>query len=574
MQFMGTIIRKSGVPDDCGIFIEYKIPATCKRIDFIIAGHDDNEVSNFVIVELKQWEEAEATEKEDIVRTYVGGSDKEVLHPSYQAYSYKKYLSDMNQSIYDGQVFPISCAYLHNYHPHTPDPLLSEQYQGIIRDTPIFFSSDTEKLEDFINRYVRKGRGNEILYQIEHGKIAPSKKFVEYVSELFEGNKVFTLLDEQKIAYANIIDIAAHARKKTTIIVDGGPGTGKSVVAMNAFVTLLKQGRNLKFIAPNAAFRSCIEEMLAQKSSFSKKRLSVLFSGSSAFVDAKSDEFDVLICDEAHRLKGKGAFMYSGISQVEDIINASRINVFFIDDHQNIRPEDEGSVKRIKAVARKHGSSVMQVGLKAQFRCSGAEGFINWIDNTLQIAETANYDGWDKQSFSFELCDDPNLLYQKIKERVSQGANARMLAGFAWEWTSEKQGNTDAQVCDVSMDEYNFRMPWNSHKDSTSWAINNKIDQIGCVHTAQGLEFDYVGVLIGNDLRFDPQSMKVYASRDDYHDAAGKKGLKDSPDKLTVLIKNIYKILLSRGMKGCYVFCRDKNLQEHLRNRMMNMSRY
>lgn len=569
LRFMETALRKSNIPDDCGVLIEYNIPSTSKRIDFIISGYDDKDNANFVIVELKQWNKAGATNKEDIVTAFIGGRVREVAHPSYQAYSYKKYLSDMNEAIYKNNIRPFSCAYLHNYNRRRPEPLTQPLYEYIIEDTPIFFSDDTKNLEDFIKKYVGKGNGLDILYQIESGKIRPSKKFIEYVSSMFDGNKVYTLLDEQKVAYSNIIKYATSTTDKTTIIVNGGPGTGKSVVAMNAFIYLLKQSKNIKFVAPNASFRTTMVDMLSNNKKHSKKRLSILFSGSGSFYTALENEFDALIVDEAHRLKRKGAFMYKGESQVEDIVKASIINVFFIDDNQRIRPEDEGTVERIKQAAHKYNSTVVEVELKAQFRCSGAEGFLNWVDHNLQIEETANFDGWDGDTFDFMIMDNPNLLVEKIQEKNRQGFKARMLAGFAWPWTAENEGNPNAEVEDVDIPEYNFKMPWNSRTNQYNWAINDeKQNQIGCVHTSQGLEFDYVGVIIGNDLRYNPDTMDVYASYEDYCDTSGKKGLKNNPQELTKLIKNIYKVLMSRGMKGCYIFCRDKNLEEYLKGRI------
>lgn len=261
--------------------------------------------------------------------------------------------------------------------------------------------------------------------------------------------------------------------------------------------------------------------------------------------------------------------MYSGVSQVEDVIKAARTSVFFVDDYQMIRPEDEGSVARIKEVCRQHHVEVEIVELKAQFRCSGAEGYLNWVNHTLQITDTANYDGWDEGAFEFTIFDDPNLMYEEICRKNDEGHKARVVAGFAWQWTQEKNGNDDAQIEDVVIPEHNFSMPWNSRKDQYSWATDDaKRNQIGCIHTSQGLEFDYVGVIIGNDLRFDPDTMELYASMDDYKDGNGKKGLKGHEVKLTAYIKNIYKVLLSRGMKGCYVYCRDENLSKYLKDRM------
>lgn len=569
LRFMETIVRKSKIPDDCGILIEYNIPSTSKRIDFIISGYDYNYNKNFIIVELKQWDKIEPTNKEDIVIAYVNKNNREMAHPSYQALSYKRYMTDMNEAVYENDLNMYSCAYLHNYIEKQPEPLKSPQYKEIIDESPIFLSRDNERLQEFIRKYVCKGNGMELIYCMENGKIKPSKKFVEYVANMFNGNQVYTLLDEQKIAYENIIDAALQSTKKRTIIINGGPGTGKSVVSMNAFVTLLKNDKNIKFVAPNASFRTALVTSLANNTKNSKKRLDALFSGSSQFWDVLPNEFDILVVDEAHRLKGNGAFMYKGENQIVDIIKGSKINVFFIDDNQRIRPEDIGTVNEIKRIAQKFNSEVVEIKLQAQFRCAGAEGFLNWVDHNLQIRETANFNGWDKEAFEFTILDTPNLVFDKIREKCEQGNKARMLAGFAWKWTSEKEGNYNGEIEDVIIPEYDFRMPWNGRKISTTWAIEEQgVNQIGCVHTSQGLEFDYVGVIIGNDLKFNTTTMQIEASFDDYEDSMGKKGLKNKPEELTILVKNIYKILLSRGMKGCYLFCRDRDLQEYLKDRL------
>lgn len=571
LRFMETALRKADIPGDCGVLVEYNIPSTSKRIDFIVTGHNEKDEANFVIVELKQWEKANATNKEELVATYVGGAIRDVPHPSYQAYSYKKYITDMNEAVYTKNIQSYSCAYLHNYEIRDPEPLLGSQYAEIIEDTPVFFSRDVNRLEAFIKKYVGKGKGKEILYQIENGKIRPSKKFVEYITSMFQGNQVYTLLDEQQVAYANIIEHALNGEGKKTIIVNGGPGTGKSVVAMNAFVKLLNEDMNIQFIAPNASFKEALITSLSGTRKYTKKRLNAIFSGSGRFYNALEDEFDMLIVDEAHRLKGKGTYMYKGESQVDDVIRSSKCNVFFVDDFQRIRPNDEGTVEKIKEVAGKYNSEVVKVDLIAQFRCAGAEGFLNWVEHSLGISDTANFDGWDQETFEFRIVDNPNELKNLIDHKIEQGFKARLLAGYAWSWTSEKEGNSNAEVDDIVMDEYNFSMPWNSRNNSYSWAVDpDKSGQIGCIHTSQGLEFDYVGVIIGNDLQYDPVSMEVFGSYDNYKDTAGKKGLKGKPVELTSYIKNIYRVLLSRGIKGCYVFCQDESLINYLKTRLIN----
>jgi DUF2075 family protein/phage repressor protein C with HTH and peptisase S24 domain len=561
MQFMESIIRNSKLCKDCGILIEYKIPLTSNRIDFIIAGSDNQHSRNFIIVELKQWESAQATSMDGIVVTFLGGKNRETTHPSYQANSYKCLLSDYNENIEKKNINLHSCAYLHNYKESQPEPLLSDVYSEIVADTPMFFKHDTEKLQSFISKHVGCGKGMDVLYDIQFGSIRPSKKLVDHVCGMFAGNKSFVLIDNQKVAFEKAMSIARNADEKTVLIVKGGPGTGKSVISMNLLGSLLREKHNVIFVAPNASFRDVMLEMLARE--HRKNRLKHLFKGSAAFVDAGTNVFDAIIVDEAHRLKNGTAYQYKGDNQLVDIIKSSKTSILFIDENQRIRPEDIGTVAEIKRVAKTEGAKFYEIELEAQFRCAGAEGFLNWLDHILHIKKTANFDGWDRKDFEFVIFDDPNEMRKAIKAKNADGYTARMLAGYAWKWSSEKEGNPNSEIEDVTIPAYNFAMPWNSRKARTTWAIDKTgVDQIGCIHTSQGLEFDYVGVIVGDDLKFDPDSMSYYIDWNAYRDSTGKKGLKKDLQALSILVRNIYKTLMSRAMRGCYVYICNSSVRK------------
>lgn len=566
MEFMGKIIRRANIAKDCGVMIEFGLPSTSKRIDFIVSGKDEEGKKKFIIVELKQWKEAQSTTAKDLVLTkYYGGSYS--THPSYQASSYKGFLSDYNENVYNSTLIPFSCAYLHNYQEKQPEPLKEDIYKETIIDSPLYFKDDYEKLESFIKKHVGQGNGKEILYEIEKGNIRPSKKLINHVTGLFKGNKEFHLLEEQKITFEIALEIAKKPSKKTVIIINGGPGTGKSVISMSLLGELLKCNQNVVFVAPNASFREVMLDKLSQGRDTTRTRF--LLSGSGKFFGAKANIFDTIVVDEAHRLKNGNAFMYKGENQVQDIINASKASIFFVDEDQMIRPDDIGSITEIKRVSKIFGAEIVELELQAQFRCSGADGYINWINDVLRIKDTANFDGWDKKDFEFRIVDNPHLLRNLINEKANMGFYSRILAGFAWDWTQENKGNSNAQINDVKISELDFEMPWNSRKVGSTWAINEHgIDQIGCVHTSQGLEFDYVGVIVGNDLKYDKETDKFFSEWNSYKDNKGKQGLKDNPEKLCKMIRNIYRILMSRGMKGCYVYFRDKSTEEYFKSRL------
>lgn len=461
-----------------------------------------------------------------------------------------------------------SCAYLHNFKEREGEPILSREYGGIIKQSPVFFADDQEKLEKYIYSQIGMGNGLTIIDDIENSKIRPSKKLVDYVSSIMNGNKEYVLLDEQRLVYEEALSLIEDDNKnKKVFIVRGGPGTGKSVVAINLFSEFLRRKQNAFFVAPNSSFRDTLVKKLADDNQ--PTRLRSLFKGSSGFCDSGKNEFDVLVVDESHRLKNQSAFMYKGDNQVRDIIKAAKVSIFFIDDNQMVRPSDIGCVKEIKKIAAEFEADVAERTLEAQFRCSGVDGYINWLDDTLQIRETANYDGWEGGDFDFRIYDNPNILRQDIEELSDSGFSARILAGYAWKWSSVKEGNADGDIEDVEIPEFDFKMPWNSRKVGTTWAIDQSgIKQVGCIHTSQGLEFDYVGVIVGEDLDFDFETMSYSSDIDKYQDNEGKKGLKDNPERLNTLIRNIYKILFTRGMKGCYVYFCNKNVEKYFKEKL------
>lgn len=569
LGFMERLVRVSEVPDDCGVLIEYNLPGTSLRIDFVLTGEDREHIKNAFIVELKQWEDAEKTSKPGIVRTILGSGWHDSSHPSYQAWSYRQFLSDMNEGVENEGIQLDSCAYLHNFPKAKSKELLDACYAEVLEKSPIFFKEDMEALSSRIQLRVSGGKGKAISTTLDWGPFRPGKKLIEHVSKLISGNEEFVLLDEQKVAFENILEAAQAGEGKKVIIVKGGPGTGKSVVAINAVGRLLKAKLNLKFIAPNQAFREVVKHTLAKGKELARSRLDTLFSGGGAFVTSKVDQYDALVVDEAHRLKKKGAYMYRGENQVEDIVRASKTSIFFIDDLQQVRPEDVGSVAEIERVAKKFGAQTREFELASQFRCAGAAGFIQWAEHTLQIRTTANFDGWDSQQFEFKIYDDPNEMHARVIDLNKQGFKARLLAGYAWNWTSAGDGNRDGDVADVRIPEFKFALPWNARSDSTLWAVSKDgVGQVGCIHTSQGLEFDYAAIIIGNDLKFDTESKQVVADGEEYKDAMGRRGIRNDPGKLGYFIKNIYKVLLSRGMKGCFVFIRDRALRQHFVERL------
>lgn len=570
LKDMYVVMNDCEIPDDCGVAIEYNIPQTSKRVDFLISGYDDSNKGNVIIVELKQWSDLKAVEGKDaLVETYTGNALRQVVHPSYQAWSYAALIKDYNESVQKEDIKLRPCAYLHNYRRINNDPVDSIQYQTYIDEAPVFTKGQKKVLSDFIKQFIKKGDQKKLLYEVDNGKIKPSKSLQDTISSMIKGNQEFVMLDEQKVAYEQIIALAKESNNdnhKRVIIVQGGPGTGKSVIAINALATLTNMDQVCQYVSKNSAPRYVYCAKL--KAEMKKSSINNMFKGSGSYVEADSNVIDTILVDEAHRLNEKsGMFSNLGENQIKEIINASKCSVFFIDESQRVTLKDCGSIKEIEKWANKYDAQVYHMQLKSQFRCNGSDGYLAWLDNTLQIRESANWD-LEGMDYDFKVIEDPNELRRLIEEKNKLHNKARMVAGYCWEWN--KAGKNNSEVYDIEIG--TFKMSWNLNNTFTYAIDETSINEVGCIHTTQGLEFDYVGVIIGEDIRYENGHIVTdftKRAKTDQSLKGIKKLAKNSPIEASKvadeIIKNTYRTLMTRGMKGCYVYCCDKRLAQYLK---------
>lgn len=567
MQYMNNVLVAGDIPRDAGVAIEYQVPLTSKRVDFILSGTDDAGRDSAVVVELKQWTDVAATGKDAIVRTFVGGGPREVTHPSYQAWTYASLIRDFNVEVQRGDIALHPCAYLHNCYDSSA--IKSLFYREHLDQAPTFLRDDASLLRDFLRRHVRHGDRSKILYRIEHGRLRPSKNLADHLSSLLEGNREFEMIDDQKVVYETALQLADAARggTKHVLLVEGGPGTGKSVVAVNLLVEFTRRQRVAQYVSRNAAPRAVYESKLA--GTLTKTRITNLFRGSGAYIDSAPDSIDCLIVDEAHRLNEKSGFYQNqGNNQVQEIVQAARFAVFFLDQDQRVTLRDIGDRDAIRRFSRAAGANLTELQLESQFRCNGSDGYLSWINNTLQIEETANPDltGID---YDFQVFDSPSEMRRRIVELNRESNKARMVAGYCWDW----KGKKDPEIRDVVIPEHDFAMRWNLDVDGSLWIVaEDSVSEIGCIHTCQGLELDYVGVVVGKDLIIRNGRVVTDAAkraRQDHSVRGYKKMLREHPDTARALadriIKNTYRTLMTRGQKGCYVFCVDEETNQFFR---------
>lgn len=575
MQYMMKVLIDNNIPANVGIAIEYKIPNTSKRVDFIITGKDGKLKNTAIIVELKQWTEANIVSgKDGIVQAYTGHALREVAHPSYQAWSYATTIEDYNETVQNRHIDLHPCAYLHNYIMVTPPTLLSDNYKYYLTKAPAFVKGDVDKLRNFINKYIKYGDNRETLYMIDNGKIKPSKALQDVLTNMLKGNQEFVMIDDQKLVYETALKMARESYRdgrKRVLIVKGGPGTGKSVLAINLLVKLTNEDMVCSYVTKNSAPRNVYATKLS--GDFKKTRINNLFKGSGSFVDSAENDFDVLLVDEAHRLNAKsGMFQNLGENQIKEIIHASKFSVFFIDESQRVTLKDIGTVEEIQKYIRQAGAESEIMELESQFRCNGSDGYIAWLDDVLDIRKTANNEEFDLD-YDIKICNTPNEVRDIIFEKNKANNKARLSAGYCWDWI--KEGKNKSTVYDITIPEYNFAMSWNLGNSQT-WAIDSEsVNEIGCIHTCQGLEFDYVGVIIGDDLRYENGKIITDVTKRAKTDQSVKgirKLEKENPKEAMKvadeIIKNTYRTLMTRGQKGCYIYCTDKKLSEYLKKRL------
>ncbi|MVN79274.1 DUF2075 domain-containing protein [Hymenobacter sp. HMF4947] len=575
LQAMALLLSDPDIPADCGICIEYKVPHSGKLIDFVITGQNELGVEQVIIVELKQWQQAAATAKDALVRTRFQHGEQEVTHPSYQAWSYAALLEDFNLTVQEENIALHPCAYLHNYEPD--DVLTGAAYADYVTRAPIFFKNDAVKFQDFIKQRIQRGDHTGIMQRIDAGKLRPSKSLADSLASMLGGNREFVLVDDQKVVFENALQLIRESTedRKKVLIVEGGPGSGKSLVAINLLVALTQQQKVVRYVTKNAAPRDVFAFKLS--GNLTKGRIANMFTGSGSFYNTETTVFDALVVDESHRLNEKsGLYSNYGFNQVKELIDAAKVTVFFLDEKQRVTLKDIGSKAEILKWAAVAGAEVQELCLTSQFRCNGSESYLNWLDETLNIATREAYTP-EPLGFDFQVVSNPHELRDIIEEKNRERNKARLVAGYCWTWPNKNK--IVEGVYDVVLPEHDFAIRWNLTQDGGLWIMNpESVREIGCIHTCQGLEVDYVGVIVGPDLVVRNGQVVTDATKRATSDKTvlgHKKMSKTHPQETAALldsiIKNTYRTLFTRGMLGCYVYFTDPETERFFRQQLAQL---
>lgn len=574
LRVVSTVLRDERLGRSLGVAVEFVLPLSSKRIDCTVAGYKNGRPSA-VVIELKQWEKADITDMDGLVKTNVGKGFREVCHPCYQAWTYSEFFELFNEAVNDSkdgiQIKP--CAYLHNY--KRDGKIDSHIYDLYLNRAPLFTKGEGRRLANYLVDHVQSGDGIKVLEKLDDARLRPSKSLVSSIKEIISNNSDFVLLDDQKIVFEKCLAIARRATKDKpkVVLIKGGPGTGKSVVAMHLLAKLLSDCKAAVYVTKNSPPRKVLIKKLA-KSNIQKDKLKFIFKGPDTFVDKPRNSVPVLIVDEAHRLCEKASYIKSD-NVIFDLIKVGICSIFFIDEAQQVTWNDSGSIQGLINLAEEKGvkkEDVEILELSSQFRCSGSDDWLTWVDKVLGIKnDTLLIRSIENTKYDVRIFDDPESMHQEIEKLNDICKNgARVVAGYCWNWVSDK----DQSKYDIEIGSY--KKQWNLKSQMGTWIIEEgSVEQVGCIHTCQGLEVDYIGVIIGPDLTMEGGELITVPEKRAKTDRTlfgYKAALKDNPEaakqKADRIIRNTYRTLLTRGMKGCFIYATDPKVREYLRSHL------
>ncbi len=592
---IGSLLRLSGVS---GAYVTFEclVPYTRQRIDCMIYGMDSERQEKVIHIELKQWGNKSVKPNEDVgnidvsdeedentVVAYTGGRFQTKPHPSQQVKQYDNYLTGFIEVLSSHEVSISGVAYCYNYsRDETPNVLYYSQFDQLQERYKTYSKEDVRQLAEVLKAALCGGNGFSVFNKVISSRILPSKKLLDSAAEMVDAGNAdyFSLLEEQIVAKNTILSALRKInRKKSVVLVKGGPGTGKTVIALHVLAELAHSGNhlNIRYATKSKPLLEGVKHNLPRGS-----RAKLLFSSLSQFIPAnfQENELDMLIVDEAHRIGTTPNSQYTtaekrtDLTQIDSVVRCAKVCVFFIDDKQAIRSQDVGSSEMIRESARKFGANVREVELWSQFRCNGSDNYMDWLEQVLYNQNISAK--FDPSEFDFRVFNSPQDLYEEIVRKNAGKETARLTAGFCWPWSGNLDENGDL-VKDVKIG--SFAMPWET-KDTINpipkgyvkwyeWAYKPEgIKQVGCIYTAQGFEFDYVGVIIGPDLYYNKLANRVETCKAATRDPMLRRGSSSFDD----YVRNIYRVLMSRGMKGCYVYCCDEPLREYLKAQLNKSS--
>jgi len=565
------VLLGSSLPDNLGIAIEYQINSDTnpKRVDVMLSGYDQSSRPTIVIIELKQWSDVKPSDRPfKVDAVFVSGKRGLKDHPSKQALDYQRLIELFYSYAIEENLRVESFSFLHN--EKDPSVVRDLARYPFISEAPVFLDGEFSIMREHLEKIFVKGDGGEVIRKLDASDLVVSPRFVDLLAGLASGNKYFRLSKEQRHATNEII-AASSSDLKTVVIVRGGPGTGKTLVACNALFDLIASGRLAMYVSKNSAPRTIYAKRLAGIRE--RNEVSTIFRGSDGFYNSAPNALDVVLVDEAHRLVPVAfSSKDKGKNQIREIIAATKHSVFFVDDAQTVTYEDFGREDNIAEIAQEFGVEPTLVELTAQFRCEDGAEYLDWVTQSLEPTISGSTVDLSDCTYDFRVFDNFVDMRNEVLAKPHAVESSRILAEYCWDWKSKK----NREEFDFTRDEFGIDLRWNDFEVGLGWMDSpNAMNEIGCVYTMQGLDGDFMGVIIGPNVEIRDGELVTNPLKQAKTDTSAFKGsnFKNSSDpevakRIDELIRNRYRILLTRGSKGTYVYCTDPQVAAYFKSRL------
>ncbi|MFW3338153.1 DNA/RNA helicase domain-containing protein [Aliarcobacter butzleri] len=406
-------------------------------------------------------------------------------------------------------------------------------------------------------------------------------------SDLFKYSPYKSLSEDQYQAIREYLFILNGATDKTSTFIQGSAGTGKTILAVYLVKLLLsdideedlednfevsplielaqevrtklkkeKDEIKIALVVPMTSLRKTLQNVFKSIHGLSKS----MVIGPN---EVKNDYYDLLIVDEAHRLKrrknitGYAEFdktnRHFGLdengNELDWIMMSSNNQLFFYDEKQSIRPTD---IEKEKFKAIKNTTNTIL--LKSQMRVQGGEDYIEFVDRLL--TDSTDLKPWKSSSYELKLFTSMPQMIKELEDKEKEYGLCRTISGYSWKWLSAKNDIPDVTIDGVDL-------YWN--RTSQDWINSAKqMTEMGCIHTTQGYDLNYSGIIFGTDITYNEETQKIEVIKENYFDRNGKVGITD--EQLHDYIINIYKTIMYRGIKGTYVYCCDEKLRNYFKN--------
>lgn len=555
---------------DIDVLLEYRLPLTSQRVDAILTGkHPQTGEPSIVLVELKQWSEVAVFEDDPHLIT-VPGYPSPKLHPSRQVAGYRDYLVNYLTDLHLHGDWVEAAAYVHGVATEHADAALTS---GAV-EAPVFTAKNRDEFQAYLTERLAGDATSRAVSVLQRSSVAPSTKLMEVAAEEVRERERFTLLGNQQLAVDMItheIGRATRGDTKRVIVVKGGPGSGKSAIALSALGDLARGGQSVLHATGSRSFTQTMRKIAGHRSRSTQS----LFKYFNSFAQAEADSIDVLIADEAHRIRETSNNRFTKAAnrsdrlQIDELVSAAKVPVFLLDDKQIVRHGELGSTTDIVNFAKARGYEATVIELAEQFRCGGSAAYVEWVEQIFGLTEADPMDASmpEDDPFQVQIVDSPWELERTLKDKKESGYTARITAGFCWPWSDP---TPHGLIDDVVLGEWT--RPWNNKSDrrigtappSALWATEDGgFDQVGCVYTAQGFEFDWAGVILGPDILWRDGHFETVrsANKDPQFRSAGQ-----VPDeRFDELVRQVYKVLLTRGMIGTVIYSPDEQTRNALR---------